>query len=257
MRINFSLLIELSKRDFLEKYVGSALGIWWAFIWPAVNIFIYTVIFSKVMSAKIPGIPSSYSYGLYLTAGILPWMLILNIISRSSGVFLEKKHIITKVPIQLPILPLAIVLSESFVFFIGFFIFLVVLLILGIVPSKEIFLIPITFMFLVVFSYGLGLFLATLNVFLRDIQQFVGIILQIWFWFTPIVYVKDILPEVIKNLLIFNPAYVFISVFQNVFVVKQPVNISLLFIYFFISTTLLIFSYVFYKKLSKEIRDFL
>ena len=65
------------------------------------------------MSAKIPGIPSTYSYGLYLASGIIPWMAFSNTISRSANIFIEKKHIITKVPIQLPILPISVAISES------------------------------------------------------------------------------------------------------------------------------------------------
>lgn len=257
MKINTSLLIELTKRDFLDRYAGSILGIWWSFIWPLVNIFIYMIIFSKVMSAKLAHIPSEYSYGLYLAAGILPWTAFANTISRSSNIFVEKKFIITKIPIQLPILPLSIVLSESITFFVSLFFFTVILLLLGIVPSKFVILLPIIFGMQQLLAFSFGLLLATLNVFIRDIKEIVNIVIQIWFWFTPIVYVKDILPKTVKDLLVINPAYSFIHFYQNVFVTSKPINFKLILLYFIFTTFLFLFSYYTFKKLSKDVRDFL
>ncbi|ADY73954.1 ABC-2 type transporter [Desulfurobacterium thermolithotrophum DSM 11699] len=255
--MNLRLLLELTKRDFTEKYAGSILGLWWSFIWPLINIFIYTVIFSKVMGAKIQGIPSTYSYGLYLAAGLIPWTAFSNTILRASNIFIEKKNIITKIPISLLILPLSVALSECITFLISILIFIVVLFLLGISFSKIVFLVPLAYVLQQVFAYALGLLLATLNVFIRDIKEVVNITVQIWFWFTPIVYVVDILPEKVKELLYLNPVYAFIQVYQKAFVTKEQIDYTLLFIYGLISFLLLSLSYVVYKKLEKDIRDFL
>ena len=257
MKINFSLLLELSKRDFKERYAGSIIGLWWSFIWPLVNITIYTLIFSNIMSAKIPGIPSAYSYGLYLASGIIPWIAFSNTISRSTNVFVEKKYIITKVPIQLPILPLSVAIGESITFLISFVILMVILIILGIVPSIYLVFIPVIYTFQQLLAVALGLIFATLNVFIRDIKEVVNIILQIWFWFTPIVYTVDILPENVKFLIEINPIYAFIQVYQKTLVTKEDINFKILFIYMVLTVTLSLISYLTYKKLSKDIKDFL
>ena len=99
MRAN--LILELTKRDFTERYAGSFLGAFWNFIMPAVMIFIYTVIFSRVMKAKMPGVNSTYSFGIYLIAGMLPWTAFSNTILRSASVFLDKKSLIGKMPVSL------------------------------------------------------------------------------------------------------------------------------------------------------------
>ena len=96
--MNLSLLIELTKRDFTERYSGSVLGVFWTFLWPLVNIFVYIVIFSQVMGARLQGSSSTYSYGIYLVAGILPWTAFANTVSRSATVLVDKKHIISKIP---------------------------------------------------------------------------------------------------------------------------------------------------------------
>jgi len=257
MRINYSLLLELSKREFLEKYVGSIFGIWWAFIWPLVNILTYTLIFSKVMSAKLPGIPSSYSYGLYLASGLIPWMAFSNTISRSTNIFIEKKHIITKVPVQLPIFPIAVALSETITFLISFGLLLLVLFLLNIKPNIYAILIPFVYILQQILAIALGLIFATLNVFIRDVKEIVNIVLQLWFWFTPIVYTVNILPEKVKDFVQMNPIYAFIQVYQKSLITKESINFSLLFIYSLISLILIVFAYLIYKKLAKDIKDFL
>jgi len=257
MKINLSLLLELSKRDFLERYSGSIFGMWWSFIWPLVNILIYTLIFSKVMSAKIPGLPSTYSYGLYLASGIIPWMAFSNTVSRSANIFIEKKHIITKIPIQLPIFPISVAISESITFLIGFSILILFLIILNIKPTVYSLLVPFTYIFQQLLAISLGLIFAILNVFIRDIRELVNIFLQIWFWFTPIVYTVDILPNSIKNLVEINPIYAFIQVYQKAFIIKEEINFKVLIIYSIISVIFAALSYILYKKLSKDIKDFL
>jgi len=254
---NFHLLIELTKRDFLEKYVGSVLGIWWSFIWPLVNIFIYTVIFSKVMGAKLPGISVSFGYGFYLAAGLIPWTAFSNSILRISNVFVEKSYIISKIPIPLTIFPLSVILSESITFLISFTIFVLILLIFGSSPTVLWLLIPIAYLFQQIFAYSLGLIFAVLNVFIRDIKEVINVVVQIWFWFTPIVYVVNILPEVIKKAMILNPMYGFIQVYQKTLVTGEPIDYSLLVLYSMVSLTFLFASTYIYRKLEKDIRDFL
>jgi len=257
MRINLNLLLELSKRDFLERYSGSIIGIWWSFIWPFINILIYTLIFSKVMSAKISEIPSTYSYGIYLASGIIPWMAFSNTISRSVNIFIEKKYIISKIPIQLPIFPLSVAISESITFLISFFILILFLIILSIKPTICFFVVPLSYIFQQILALSLGLIFATLNVFIRDIKEVVNIFLQIWFWFTPIVYIKDILPDNVKILIEINPVYAFIQVYQNSLILHKEINFKSLIFYSILSIFFAILAYFIYKKLSKDIKDFL
>jgi len=256
-KFNLSLVFQLAKRDFLERFTGSILGVFWAFILPAVNIAIYTLIFSKVMSVKLPNLDITYGYGLYLAAGLLPWITFSNTIIRISGIFLEKKHIISKVSINLLYFPLSVVLSESISFIISMGIFISVLIFLGVPFDKLALLLPFIYFFQQLLAFSLGLIFGVLNVFIRDIKEIVNIIMQLWFWLTPIVYTVNILPKTLKKYIIYNPSYSFIHFYQNVFVLKENVNFKIIFIYSFVTITLFIFSYIIFKKLEKEIRDFL
>jgi lipopolysaccharide transport system permease protein len=247
----------LTKRDFTERYSGSVLGVFWAFIWPLVNIIVYTVIFSQVMGARLQGSSSTYSYGIYLVAGILPWTAFVNTVSRSATIFVDKKAIISKIKVSLPSLPLYIVMSESITFLITLFVYIVFLILTGTPLRKTIILLPAIYLVQQIFAFSLGFLISIFHVFIRDLKEITGIVLQIWFWFTPIVYVYDILPAVAKKLVHMNPAFLFIKSYQDIFVLNQVPDFINLLKLSVIAHLLLLAGYVIFKKLERDIRDFL
>jgi lipopolysaccharide transport system permease protein len=255
--MNFSLVIELTKRDFIERYSGSALGFIWSFIYPLINILIYMIIFGNLMGARLPGMSSVWGYGIYLIAGLIPWTAFANTVTRSSTVFLDKKHIISKIRVDLPTLPLFIVLSETITFCVTFVIFLGILFFTGFVFTPLLLLIPLIYIIQQVFAYALGFFLALLVVFLRDLKEVVAIVFQIWFWFTPIVYVFDILPALAQQILIWNPMIAVILGYHDIFVFQRIPSFFILSIVLIVSILLIVLDYVIFKNLEKDIRDFI
>lgn len=255
--MNISLIIELTKRDFTERFSGSVLGVSWSFIWPLVNISIYIIIFSKIMGAKLPNISSTYSYGIYLVAGLVPWTAFANTVLRASTIFVDKKYIITKIWVSLPSLPLYIVLSESITFLITLFIFIAFLITTGAPMHKSLILLPFIYIIQQIFAYSLGFFIAILHVFIRDLKEVTGIILQIWFWFTPIVYVIYIVPDFVKKLFSYNPAYLFVGTYHDIFVFGEIPDFTNLVKLTILSHLILIVGYTMYKRLEKDIRDFI
>jgi lipopolysaccharide transport system permease protein len=255
--MNFSLIIELAKRDFIERYSGSALGFIWSFIYPLINILIYMVIFGSLMGARLPGMTSVWGYGIYLIAGLVPWTAFANTVTRSSTVFLDKKNIISKIHVDLPALPLFIVLSETITFCVTFVIFLLILLITGFVFTPLLLLVPIVYVIQQVFAYSLAFFLAMFVVFLRDLKEVVTIGFMMWFWFTPIVYVYEILPAFVQQILFWNPMLPVISAYHDIFVYQRMPSFYYLSIVLILSIMLIVLDYVIFKKLERDIRDFI
>ena len=255
--MNLSLIIELAKRDFIERYSGSVLGFVWSFIYPLINILIYMIIFGSLMGARLPGMSSVWGYGVYLISGLIPWTAFANTVTRSSTVFLDKKNIIAKIRIDLPKLPVFIVFSETITFVVTLVIFLGILMITGYSFSPYLLLIPVIYLIQQIFAYSLGFFLAIIVVFLRDLKEVVAIGVQIWFWFTPIVYVFEILPPLAQQILIWNPALAFISAYHDIFVLQKMPSFTYLSIVLIISIVLIALDYTIFKKLEKDIRDFI
>jgi lipopolysaccharide transport system permease protein len=255
--MNFSLVIELTKRDFIERYSGSALGFAWSFIYPLINILIYMIIFGSLMGARLPGMTSVWGYGIYLIAGLIPWTAFTNTVTRASTVFLDKKNIISKIRVDLPILPLFIVLSETITFCVTFAIFLCILLITGFEFTTYLLFIPVIYVIQQVFAYALGFFLAMFVVFLRDLKEVVAIAFQVWFWFTPIVYVFDIVPSIAQQVLIWNPMLAVVSGYHDIFVYQRMPSFFYLSLVLIGSIALIVLDYGIFKKFEKDIRDFI
>jgi lipopolysaccharide transport system permease protein len=255
--INIPLIIEFVKRDFTEKFAGSVLGSMWSFIWPLVNIMIWVIIFSKLMGAQLAGVDGKFSYSIYLIAAMLPWNAFSTTISRSTSVFLDKKNIISKINVALPAMPFYINLSEAVTFIISMTFFYIFLLVIGHSFSVYHLLIPFIFILQQLLAYAAGLILAVLTVFIRDLKEVIGITLQVWFWFTPIVYVKDVLPEWIKKIIVYNPAFVLADSFQSIFVWNRLPDITHLVVLTVATFLLLLLSYFIFRKLESDVKDFL
>lgn len=206
------------KREFQSKYRNSLLGAAWTVINPLAMIIVYTVIFSQVMRAKLPGVDSGFAYSIYLCAGVLTWGLFAEIIGRGQGVFLEHANLIKKISFPRICLPVIVVANACINFAIVFSLFLVFLLVTGSFPGNVFIAFFPILLVQIAFSIGLGMIVATLNVFFRDVGQFFLILLQFWFWFTPVVYPASILPPAVRTYLEWNPMTPIITGYQNIFV---------------------------------------
>lgn len=249
---------ELTLRDFTERFAGSVLGAVWNFIWPLVQLFIYIIIFGKIMGGRLPGNSHVYDYGIYVACGLIPWTSFCNTVARCSRVFLDKKNIISKVRISLPALPLFICLSEAITFAITLnFLFAVLVFTGPKISFQYMILLPFVYYMLQIMAVGIGTICAVFTVFLRDFNEIVNIVLQLWFWFTPIVYVTSILPDFVKKILIFNPIYPFVETFHQIFVFHEYIPYSKLIFLCILSHLILALGYMAVHYLEKDIRDFL
>lgn len=210
------------KREFQLKYRNSLLGAAWTVLNPLAMIVVYTVIFSQVMKAKLPGVDSTFAYSIYLVAGVLTWGLFAEIVGRAQNIFIEHANLMKKLSFPRMTLPLIVVLSAGLNFAIIFGLFLIFLVGTGNWPGWVVLgAIPVLAV-QVAFSIGLGISLGVLNVFFRDVGQFFGVALTFWFWLTPIVYPATILPEQVRGILLgWNPMAPLIAAYQGIFVSGQ------------------------------------
>ncbi len=203
-------------REFRSRYLGSLLGSIWAILNPMALITIYTVIFSRVMRAKLPGIDDTMAYGLFVCAGLLPWLFFVELLSRFPNIFIEQATLLKKVSFPRITLPVIALCSATVNFLIIFAIFLFFLLVTGRFPGWVVLAYIPLLLIQQMFVVGFGILLASVNVFFRDIGQFIGVIIQFWFWFTPIVYVVTMLPERAQKLLPLNPMTAFMQAYQGI-----------------------------------------
>lgn len=204
------------QREFQSKYRNSLFGAAWTILNPLAMIVVYTVIFSQVMGSRLPGNATMYGYSIYLCAGVLTWGLFAEITTRGQSVFLENANLIKKLNFPRICLPIIVVLNALLNFAIIFGLFIVFLIVSGQFPGWSfLYLLPVLLV-QILFAIGLGVSLGVLNVFFRDVGQFFTILLQFWFWFTPIVYPVTALPPAVREYLAYNPMTAVANAHQGV-----------------------------------------
>ncbi|MGF1526009.1 MAG: ABC transporter permease [Candidatus Competibacterales bacterium] len=255
--MNVPLLLTFARQDLVDRYAGSLLGAGWTFLHPLAQILIFVAIFSGLMGARLPGSDATYGYSIYLVSGLIAWLAFANTVTRTCDVFAAKGGILRKVPVPLMHLPLYIVLSESVIYIISLSLFGAFLLAIGQGPTPAVVLLPFVFALQQLFAYALGLWVAMLGVFFKDLRELVTVLLQFWFWFTPIVYVDTILPPWASALLVYNPANAFISAYHAMFIPGETVAIAPLVALVVVVQGLLMAAYGAFRKLEKDLRDFL
>jgi lipopolysaccharide transport system permease protein len=206
------------KREFQSKYRNSLLGATWTVLNPLAMIVVYTVIFAQVMHSRLQGVDSTFAYSIYLCAGVLTWGLFAEITGRAQTVFLENANLIKKLQFPRICLPIIVVCNALLNFAIIFGLFTIFLLASGNFPGWVFLALVPVLLVLILFAIGIGMVLGVLNVFFRDVGQFFTILLQFWFWFTPIVYSPNILPEGVRDLLKYNPMAPVIMACQSILV---------------------------------------
>jgi len=204
------------RREFFAKYVNSLLGAFWAIINPLAIVFIYILIFSQVMPVRMAGASTPFSYGIYLCSGIFAWSLFSQITDRSVSMFTQQAGLLKKVNFPRICLPVLAVAQPVVDFGIVFALFVLSLAAMGRFPGMPILAVLPLLGILVLLAAGLGLILGILNVFFRDAEQIFRIVVQFWFWLTPVVYPMTVLPDEVAAVVSWNPLTPLMTGLQDV-----------------------------------------
>lgn len=195
-----------------HRYAGSRLGPLWLLAFPLAQILIYSLVFSKIMQAKVPELAHlPISFTLYLCSGLLPWIGFAEIVSRSTSSLIDNAGLIGRTALPEQVFPGQVALTGLIAMGINMLLLLLVASVLGLRPMLGWLAVPGVLVLLAAFAFGIGTLLAVLNVFARDYSTLVGLLLQLLMWTAPIVYVESILPATLQSLLVLNPIYSFVA----------------------------------------------
>ena len=214
-------IVSSVRNDLRARVARSHLGAIWMVLQPLAQVAIFTLVLSEVLAARLPGITHKHAYAIYLMAGLLAWSLFSEITSRCLTIFVDNAGLLKKIVFPRICLPLIVVgpaLVNNLMLFLAM---LAIFLLMGHLPTLELlWLLPLTLV-TVAFALGLGLLLGVLNVFVRDVGQVMGIVLQLWFWLTPIVYMPSIVPAQFRTAIAFNPMASIVDAYQQVILYQQ------------------------------------
>jgi lipopolysaccharide transport system permease protein len=248
-------IVSSIKTELRLRFIRSRLGALWMILNPLAQVIIFAFVLSAVLSAKLPGIENRHAYVIYLMAGILGWSLFAEIVTRCLTLFIENGNILKKLVFPRIALPLIVTGSAALNNALLFSAMLLIFGLLGHLPGAALVWLPALIVVNVSLALGLGLTLGVLNVFIRDVGQIVPVILQFVFWFTPIVYMVDIIPSQYRNWLMLNPLFPIISSYQSILLYNRQPDWMGLAVVALLSANLLVFALVLFRRASPEMVD--
>ncbi len=210
-----TLLFQLVKRDFHQRYVGSGAGWLWGLIHPLVLLAVYTYIFSICMKTPPPPDAGTQSYSLFLFAGMLPWLLFSDTILRASGSIVEHSNLVTKTVFPSEIVPVSIFLSSTISHLLTVALFLAIAVTRSGHLNPAVLLLPLVVLLVGVLSVGIGWIAASLQVYLRDTAQVVAVVMTLWMWITPIMIPEDRIPGSARFVLAVNPLFFVVRAYRH------------------------------------------
>lgn len=186
------LIRNLVVRDLKVRYKNSILGVLWSLMNPLLMMLVFTVVFTimaPVRSADLRNFP------VFVLCGLLPWQFFASSVIGSTVSIVANAPLIKKVYFPREVLPLSMILANLVNFLIALLLLFVMLFIFRVQLTFWILYLPVVILIQIIFTLGMGFFLATINVFYRDTQQIMDVIMLAWFFVTPIFYPLDILPK--------------------------------------------------------------
>ncbi len=241
---NKYLLWQLVKKDIQQRYQGSVLGMLWSFIVPILMLVIYTFVFSEVFQAKWDiDTSDKYQFALVLFCGLTAFNLIGEVMNRSTVLIVSNTNYVKKVIFPLEMLPVVTTLSALFNCVISFIILIVAKLVIYHDVSPTLYLIFLNMIPLIVMAVGLGLFISALSVYLKDVGNFISVLVTILMYMSPVFFPLSSVPESFRAACEANPMTYIIENFRNVVLFGKPLDWK----FFCISCVVALVFYIFGK----------
>ncbi|HYM12162.1 MAG TPA: ABC transporter permease [Bryobacterales bacterium] len=200
-----SLVFQLVRRDFEQRFVGSAVGWIWGIIHPLVLLAAYTFIFTYCLRQRLGPGQLTDNYPIFLFAGMLPWLLFQETVQRSASALVDYASLIKKSVFPAEIVPVAIFLSNLLSHFLALALLVAAVAVWLNRVSVLLVILPLYLVLIGLFSLGLAWIFSSLHVFLRDTAQVLSVVLTFWFWLTPIFITENQFPARLHWLVILNP----------------------------------------------------
>jgi teichoic acid transport system permease protein len=194
------------------------LGVLWQILNPAIQIFIYWLVFGLGIRGGKP--IGDIPYLIWLLCGLIPWFFINPSLIQGSNSIFTKINLVSKMKFPVSILPTLTIVSNSVNFFVMFVILLIIIFINGITPNIYFLQLPYYFLCLFLFLFSFTLLFSTFSAIIRDFQSMLQTVMKMLFYLTPILWDTNKLPETIQDLLKLNPIFYLIEGFRNTLLFK-------------------------------------
>jgi len=211
------LLFSLTKKELKVKYRGSTLGFFWSLLNPILTMLVYSFVFSIVLRAGIK------EFAIFLICALLPFNFLSNSVNYGASSIIGNSNLVNKIYFPREIIPLSIIFANLVNFFFELIALFIVMAVMGYKFYIFLYLLPIVIFIQFFLVVGMTLLVSALNVFFRDLQHLITIIMMVWFFGTPIIYPLSMVPERFQFIIKINPMTIYAAYYRNIFYyVKYP-----------------------------------
>lgn len=237
------------------RFARSYLGGFWFILHPLAQALIFSIVLAEVMQARIPNMDNSAAYPIYLLSGMAAWGLFAEILNRSMTIFIEQSSALKKIAFPRLCLPVIVWGGAIINHLLLLLVIAVIFLFFGHYPGIAWIYVPIGIGLISALAFGLGVFLGILNVFARDIGQMMMVVMQLWFWLTPIVYVKNVMPEKVQAYINLNPMTGLVAIYQDALLLNRAPDFSSLIPSVIVAAVAVTASFILFRRASPELVD--
>lgn len=246
------LLFNLANREVIQRYKQSVLGYAWVILNPLFQLLVLTFVFSTIFRIASFNVP----YVIFLIVGLLPWNFFAMSLSSASNSLVSSSSLITKIYFPREILVYGTIMSKIVDFFYSCLVLVAFFVFYKVAITYHIFWVIPIFIIQLIFTAGLSLLLASLNLFYRDIQYLLNLIISLWFYLTPVIYPIEQFPEKYRWIFQINPMSVIINAYRQVVLGGKDPNLTNLGVAALTSIILFIVSFLIFKKSEGKFADY-
>ncbi len=216
LKASRSLLVTLAYEDFRQDYLGSYLGILWALLRPLMFISIIWLVFTLGFRASL--VDDDTPFALWLLCGMIPWFFFAEGLSKGVQAIVSNAYLVKKVAFKVSILPLVKILSALGVHLILLGLLVVAFILSGYRPSFYWLQLPYYLLCSLFLLLGLSWLTSSIRVFVPDMAEIIGVVVQFGFWLTPIFWSFNLIPEKYHWLIKFNPMVYIVQGYRDTFI---------------------------------------
>lgn len=244
------MLKSLVRQTLRTRYRGSILGFLWNFVNPLLQLAVYTIVFSTVMRISMD------KYYIFLFVGLIPWIFFSNSLSTSAASIVGAGNLIKKIYFPRAVLPIASVISSLVNMLFGFVVIFAILIFSGFgISIGALLYLPLVILIELLLAVGLALFVSSLNVYFRDLEHIIEILVMGWFYFTPVIYTIEMIPAKYLTLFSLNPMFAVIISYKDILYYKTAPQIVPLLITGIESILLIIAGVFVFNKLQRNFAE--
>lgn len=254
------LIARMALREVGQRYRGTFLGILWSFLMPLLMLTVYTIVFSVILPSRWPSSAEGKNLGAFaltLFAGLIPFTVFSEVVTRSPLLVLSVPNYVKRVVFPLEILPVVALASSLIHSLVAVSVFLVGSLVFRGGISPLIWMLPLMYLPLVLLCLGVAWFLASLGVYIRDVGQVVGFILQALVFMSPVFYPVTSVPNWLRPVMHANPLTSILEGFRHALLATESPDWGIWLSCCGAAALLAVLGYIFFMKTKSGFADVL